>query len=237
MNLELTLDRRSFDRALRTFSKQYGVSMREVMVDQFRLIVNQLVRMTPPKNLKQGRQSIERDLNKAFVPLDEAKALEFMEKNFKDRVPGHVFDSEGDMASFHAARRGGRGKVRKSGVIARFGDLKIYDKRYVRSRDFRRYLREVNRRVGILKSGWMAAVNKFGGKAPNFVSRHGAGHGTAADRMDRNGNGYLEAVNKVPYIGRHRTLLSSAVKGRERAVTQHFDRELKRLAKQFNKSK
>ncbi len=238
----LTVDVKGFKRWVEAFAKEYGFDAKDIMKDQMRLWQNQAVKVTPPPTFKKGRDAVKRDINKLFVPLDKQQALDFFEEQFFDNqlLPSSVlFNKEGNinrMKGWHQSRRRG-GKVRyKSSIVKRLAGVEFVNEMYVPKRKLNAYIRARQKNVGLLKAGWGPGVDMFGGKLPAFAQKQRRRTGDAQDRMKRDGSGFLESVNAVPWasqrIGR---AIEATAATRIRDLTTHLDKRVQTLAKKFER--
>ncbi len=93
----------------------------------------------------------------------------------------------------------------------------------------KKYISEIQKHVGIAKSGWLAAVQKLGGKAPNFVSRHGTRFGKL---VDKNGgdNPHFDIINSVSTFPRGNLpyrIMNRAVNSQRIAMEKNIERILR----------
>lgn len=256
----ISLDRARWKRELDEFERRTGLDRAWVLRNSFRMLVNDLVRFTYPKNLKQGKNRVSKDLRKIFVPItDQMKLLEGevigdQAVAFKTKT-GAVYGVDRDLfrpgASTEMMRPHHQRYRRKDGRVTsarggseqgrntlNIGRWKFVDKMHVPERTFRKYEREVWGHIGRLKAGWLAAVVKFGGKAGEFVRRHSLREGSATDALDQRGNGYLEAVNRVPYArDKISGVLRFAEQRARRNLQYRLEKTLERAEKEYNRKK
>ena len=113
---------------------------------------------------------------------------------------------------------------------------------YVRNRYLARTRLEINRQtkraqknVGKAKSGWLAGLLYFGGKAPSYVSRHGMQRGSFSDRSRDKKDPYILLENRVKYMDDldvELNITRNAANKRRKAILQRIDRALKQRAKE-----
>lgn len=250
----ISVDRARWKRELDEFERRTGLDRQWVLRDQFRMLINDLVRFTPPKNQKQGRGAVERDLLKLFVPLTDSMTISTVNlggsalTRIEDTSDGSVHGVEKSlyrpsasipaMRAYHSRYRNRRGNVSRSRQIRQQGNWTMVDKMHVSQRAFNAYRKEVWGHIGRLKAGWLAAVYRFGGKAGKFVTRHGTTEGSATDALKQDGSGYLEAVNRVPYA---RSKIAGVLRFAEQRAQRHIDKRLEksleRAEKKFNDAK
>ena len=165
------------------------------------------MKFTPPKTAVIGKRNVARDIGKVFADLSNTKwndksldkmwragNLEGVKKalkNHPNRLQMPVFKYKRifvkPVRNIHKAAINRSGRVPKnwhtSYAVAGKGELK-------------KYVKKVQLQVGVAKSGWLAALVKLGGKAPNFVSRHGTKYGGFIDG-NKGDNPFFSLINKV----------------------------------------
>lgn len=181
-----------------------------------------IIDLTPPgsggvtgsKARKQGENAVARDIyrvyatvNKAYDAIartDKAAAsafwLLFKEGNTQDA--GEImrnFSSDTGLAStrsfakfdggnLHQRFRNKRGSVTRNRVTVIVTD----------TRELQSYVKKMQKRVGLLASGWVTAAARLGVKLPEWITRHGGGNGAisvevGADKL------MIIISNKVKY--------------------------------------
>lgn len=246
----ITVDVAGFRQQVNSFAVRYGLDARLVMLDQMRLWVGDLAKRTPPKTLAQGRAAVARDIGKVFEPLEVARATQAWAAALAKE--GHTVyrktarglmkidkqqlrEATGQaMSAAHAAARDrNTGRVR----VNRKTDQAWGGKTLVPRADGLRYIRSVQRHVGKLKAGWLPAAQRFGAKVPSFVRSQPVRMGGATDLMDRDGSGYLEAVNSVPWSRKLDGILNFTARVRQLDLTKHLAKRIERLARDFSTRK
>lgn len=233
----ITVDVPDFSRQIRRLTKDHGITVKAVMVDQHRLWTTDLLKATPPKNRAQGKVAIEKSLKRVFVRIDDREALNFIVEGFRDL--GHIVDADSDAKRFvaHQALRDRRGRVRKDRprmVFVRGMMLPL--KMYVATSDFNRYVKRVQRRIGLTKAGWIPAAQRFRSKIPAWVNKaQGRRSGSGIHAMNDSGDGFLESINNVPWVGRFESGIRNAtLNKRKRDLSIHLDRAVERVANREN---
>ena len=110
-----------------------------------------------------------------------------------------------DLSRVHLANRGANGRVSTAGRKDRkIGRWKAKNKYFAPRASVLSYLASVQKRVGTLKAGWLAAARYFasktGGKVSSatWIDRHGD-LGSSSDSMRADGNGEAAMINNVPH--------------------------------------
>jgi len=227
------VDSPSFKAQVDRIARTYGKTARSVMLDQMRLWMNDLVRKTPPKTLSIGRNAVAKGVKKVFVPIMDELVLSFYRDRFGEQHPEFFDVKLEDMLDMHNRWRGRNGRVRRGpqGTL-RFGNMTVPAKPHVSARDYRKFLKIKQDHVGSLKTGWLPGVRKFKGKAPKFVTRHTVQRGTAADKLDKKGNGYLMATNRLIHSPKKlRALVHATGRTRAKDIGKNLERRLEKMLK------
>ena len=233
-----------------------GVSVDFVAKDQMRLWINDIMKLSGPSTLTAGRAAVQSDLNRLFVPFDSKLIIDKWEQRSIDRG-GDIFTttkrgkkrvskkmlkvkSMSDMAKTHKNNRrkkDGRVLLRDRRPAHAFSGEFIVPKPL-----YRRYLRETQQRVGLLKSRFGAAALHYarqtGGRTPaykNWIKKHTAG-GSFGGRMVF-GNGFISATNDARYASEQ--MVDSRWWGatkhrRQRDIQRQSKKRIADIAKRFN---
>ncbi len=256
--MAVSLDVRSgkAEKKLDKLARDAGVTVGFVVEDQMRLWLNDIIRQAPPKVLKQGRATVEQDLQRLFEPIDDKAAITAWKKRAAESG-GDVFvqTKSGrmriDAKKLKATTLSRMRKVHKANRRKTDGRVFIRTRRRDEAWDgqflvpkvsFRRYVRETQQRVGLLKSRFGVAALHYAresrGTTPaykNWIKKHTAG-GSFGGRM-RFGTGYISATNDADYAAeqmvtkgwwprtRHR---------RERDIEVGVDKRAKDIVRRFN---
>ena len=256
--VSITVDEQGFRRQVNDLARQVGLTGRTVMLDQMRLWVSDLIRKTPPKTLAQGRKRVAKDINKVFVAVDPHDMHElrrgdilFMVHRYKNGGYAVEKDQYRPSASKGTLRRHHSNLRRKDGRVTEarggseagrntldIGRWKFIDKMHIPKRLLKSYIRDTQKHVGTLKAGWMPAALAFNAKVPNFVKKNARRAGRFTDAMGKDGEGFLLAVNSVPYapakIGK---LPAVTAQTRNRDLDRQLKKEFARVIKTENAKK
>lgn len=207
MSVDFQVITKNFEDALVRYKVACQKDWQFVVRQQSRIVGEKLLKFTPPKTAAIGKRNVARDIVKVFADLSgtkwEDKSLNKMWRsgNFegvKKALDNHPNKSEMPICKYkrifvkpvrniHKAAIGKNGRVPKNWrtqyAVAGKGELK-------------KYIRKVQLQVGVAKSGWLAALTKLGGKAPNFVARHGTKYGGFVDG-NKGDNPFFTLINKV----------------------------------------
>jgi hypothetical protein len=250
------LDQQSYNKTIKKLeeiSKRTRIDLNFIIQDQMRLYLNDIMKMTHPKTLSQGSKRIEGDISKLFTQVRpdfiERLRTEFNKKG-TDPIfmpsangPKKVYKNQlvSNFATHHKSQRDNRGRVRPQ----RGSSEDYYRGRaMVEGRSLKDYIKKVKAKVGMLKAGWIPAINYFAAKVsgvkaiPNWVQRHARRSGSynfinSATEMK------AVSTNSVPYASKHidKSLLNIAAKRRQRDIVKNLEKRIEVLTKQFNDSR
>ncbi len=208
MNEAVQVDTRSFESAMNQFIALKRISLREGLRLQAGLLADELVRDTPPEKgtvqgkaygaRKAGEARLDRDIRRAVRPLDPSKwnseplADLIREKRYEAlQLAFRNFSSERIVPfapAVHEQARDEDGRVRKSRNRA--------------TPDYREeaaYDRQMRRRVGLAKGGWVAAQRALGRKVQAWLLPH-AWVGDFVDQTDA-AEPRVQIVNQAYWAG------------------------------------
>lgn len=235
-----------FENALVRYKVACQKDWQFVIKQQSRRVGEKLVKFTPPKTSGIGKKNVARDIGKVFADLGntkwEDKPLDKMWKagdfeGVKKALSAHpsketlpIFQYEKifkkPIRAIHKAAIGKSGRVPKHFktryAVAGKGELK-------------KYVKKVQLQVGVAKSGWLAALVKLGGKAPNFVARHGTKYGGFVDG-NKGDNPFFTLINKVstfPQGGTPARILRRAFIAQTKAMESNIKRLMDKSGRIF----
>jgi len=255
----ITIDKRSFNRAMKRLGEKYNVTAEQVIFDQHRQHSQDWIKATPPFKKAEGIKAVDKDIDKLFIELDKQQVLDFYAENFGKKpkstgkkvkkatrdleAEGIIFNWNGDknrMRGYHekfrtGKQRGVRFRSRKIPV----GNFEFGTGMYAKDTKIRAYKRERFKSVGKLKAGWVPAALKFGATIPAWVKRHTQQRGAWADRYNKKkATGFLASINSVPWAKNKLKGAESFIKRkREKALKQYFERQLQIAANKWSRSK
>lgn len=218
-------------RELIAFGRTLG---KDFVTPQFRLWLEAIIRLTPPKSKSQGTMAVRRDIYRAVQPFNVS---DFRNKRLEEIV------KKKDYAAFDAfARNIGGNDTLKNARAAPWDPRLHEDRRDRRGRvrstakpwfllgradrgALRRYIREKTDNVGIAASGWLRALHLLGGRESAFVERHGEGWGQVKDERANLTNPSVTAINRTPWARRKdeaQRIITNAQAGRVGAMRTHL---------------
>jgi|TARA_Y100000310_G_scaffold176214_1_gene176354 hypothetical protein len=246
------------ERNLKVFARKVGITLKDAYKEQMRLAANQLVRDTPPRSMKQGRNRIKQEVGHLFVRLGpknfilaeqwEAMGNQPAGKYFKT-ARGKVFGVEqphwnlsGNQSRMKAHHKRNRGKGGRSSMAGSWdrtiGRWRFINRQVVSTRAYENYLkRVVYPKIGTLKKGWIAPDAPFITKAAGWVKKAKTGkqsRGDYSDQMDMFANGFLKLKNVVPYFGSRDFIIKKVMRTRINHMKRMVGKHLERTIVKFN---
>lgn len=161
--------------------QQYSIFTKKSLTDlvnqNMRLLVKDLIGLTPPDSRKQGEDAVARDIAKTMETFDtkQGKLGKKFAQLAAERKYGEINKIMDGIPAFkgreavefdpmiHEKRR----QMHTSIEIAKGPSKMILD-----DKKYKRYVKEVQSRVGKLKASWMAAANHFGVNMTSWINRH-----------------------------------------------------------------
>lgn len=235
---EVVIDRRAFDEAIKHFAAEGNISAHDVLRDQMRIFTDKAIKVLPPDSVGQGKKRVEKDVCSVLGAIDDMTALKKLHNMFGDRFSPLEFNTGGIVPATTRAEkyRTKRGRIKYKADDVRIPNTKYVfgGKMYVTNRIRNKIIRDKQSRVGRLKAGWEAAAKMLGTRVPSWISKHSS-PGSAVDTIRPGADtGYIEAVNEVPYAGRHAEATNKVLQGRVRAIETRINKELFRLGKKYS---
>jgi hypothetical protein len=240
--MKLTVDSNvsQYTEALGEFIRFHAVGIAQALRYQGRLLVQEIIKKTPPDTRAQGRHAVERDIKRAIRPLrpqdfesKEIRALirkrdyhgleavfrKFPESSDLRNVSVVPFDPK-----LHAEVRDRRGRVQ------RFKRTATPDYNRVAE-----YIDRMKGHVGQAKGGWAASLIGLGGRPAAWIAQH-AGAGAFEDHADNPILEYVQMTNRSEWAGggdedrvianslrsRSVAMLNALAKEQERALEHAF---------------
>ena len=203
MSPKWQMDLQAFADAGRELMDELGKTEAEFLKQQGRLLLDDLVHMTPPfirgssgKGItsqsyalqrKVGENAVKRDIKKVFrpfSPLGRYLARKSTDKHMQQRIADYAAD--GNLTAIRTIVKdmlGQKTDVRRE-VEPALQMVRRNKKGRVSSdypitfilneRQLKSYIKEVQSHVGFSKSGWARAAQALGYKMPNWITRHNA---------------------------------------------------------------
>jgi hypothetical protein len=201
---------------------------------QGKLLIEHVMRLTPPRTISQGKTRVRLDLEKIFRPLDPSKfksdsianlirkgdpvAWNNFSRNLRD---GSLRDTLAVIPTkaLHQANRNKRGRAfdrPKPNMVT----LKP------QQRALKQLITEAQQNVGFAKAGWVRAYTELrGDRTPEWVQRHFPGKGIWEDGRKAE-NPYIAAYNQTSWGKRSdeaERIMNNAIRARTNAMRSYFD--------------
>lgn len=233
MKFTFAINQARYRDGLNTFVHEMNANAVLLLKEEMRLLLRDVIRFTPPKNLRQGKQAVESDIQKAVGLLDQNSfgrareeirlpMRELIRRKDNETLQQALRDMDGRnwiVKSFdkqdHISRRNRYGRVRRKSFVMTT-DRIAYNK----------YVREVQRRVGLARAGWLRAAEGVGLKLPSWVRRHA---GYAKGGYSEPSPNRLEIVSRngsVKIPNYQQRIVQVALNARRISI----EKEIKRLA-------
>lgn len=231
--MSLTLDASRFNALIADYVSELGLEAKDVIRTQSRLFLQTAIRLTPPRTLAQGRKAAARDVRKAVAPISA--------DDFKSEAIKRLINRQDKAAltaalpnirkgwqlvdfspELHTGARGRDGKVKRSWHRATL-DVKAWKK----------YVKEIQARVGRLKAAWVPALRAVGGTAPAWVAKHSAPSGGYNNNLDAS-NPSFTAISFGKGVANYARIYRDTLRARAHAMQRDLARKIRLLNEQFN---
>lgn len=230
--MHIKVDDSRYQRALETFVNRFGMSVREVLRQQHRLLVAETAQRLPPKNKKQGVDATTRSLRNAAAPLNQTnwdspeikkmirrQSITEIEAVFQ-RIPERSGVRVRTWSpSLHKSAKV-QGRVKRSKRIA-----------VVPGSQWKRYRTKLAKRVGALRGGILASVSTLGARVPGWLASHAAA-GLFVDRSGLKKNPSIESVSRLPYSSAYKWATKGLAQSRMSKALGDLRRRVSRAAKE-----
>lgn len=204
----------------------------QVVRTEARLGLQMIIRLTPPKNLKQGKQAVTNDMGKAYRVMVtstwKSEAIREAIERADARALQAILDqiSPGRYRTYQqftktVVKRNRRGRTIKQKPKPVFFE----------SSEQKAYLQKIQGNVGLARAGWNEAAANLGVKIPKWVARHGNGHGSHFEIRNSPTSYTIEARNNSVKIPGYQRTVDSALKLRAKNLNRNIDAVLKGKAK------
>jgi hypothetical protein len=197
--------------AIDAFRFHYGVNLAKVIKYTMTSLIQTFIQLAPPKNKKQGVNSIDCDLAKVFISrkymasafsAHNAKEAERVKKYFRSNNYAAIQQMQNDGAIFNKTSvrikpfakadifRNSRGRIYKAGKVI-----------VTNPKALATYTKELKANVGKLKGSFIGALDHFGGGSyPGWIKKNT--YGTFIDNTEPKqtlGIQEASAISKVSY--------------------------------------
>lgn len=238
--LQVDVNLAQLDLAIYRFARDLGLSLPVVVKATARQLNAEMIRVTPPRSLAQGRAAVARDINRAILGLDPEKLVN---PRFRDLVKTYQVDAvrailrhteSGRLANYqlvrftpviHTSARDSRGRVRSTKL--RFtADY----------REHQSYVKQVQGRVGSTKAWWGPSARKVGNSIPGWIGRHDVPGVAVVDNLDDSKHPRIVMINQGKGISAvSAAIISAAIRRRTVAMTRDVEQVLAGRASRYFK--
>ena len=254
-------------RRIGELSGEFGVSIRFICMEQMKLFARDVIKQTGGdgkmsigQQRKRGKAAVASDLNKIFE--DDSDTVSDIAMNISGRhliktatgatyvvPPEHYAKSMSvsEMKSIHKSRRNRKGRTNEL-QPGKLGGFTTLNKYYVEKRTYKKYVQQVQSRVGLAKAGWVIALQrleaKTGGKPvsgiPQFVRKMAVFAKQSGLIDNRAGDDVmLKASNQLSYA--HLAMPQHVINGigqkRQRDLFGSMAKRMDQVVERFNKTK
>ena len=227
MKVHVTLDTGDLEEKLYLLAKQVRVAPGIVIKEETKGIAQQIIKLTPPRSLAQGRKRVLGDLRRIIYAPDPADVTwaplkaALKGRNVaataalmaNKRPPTFNFTTNpAEIKVQHLRMRDQRGRVNRGvrPILATF------------VREGMAYIREVQSRVGWAKAAFANTLLAGGGTVPAWIQRHADKAGRAIANFGENPKVIAIGFNvKIPG---YQKLVDTAVRTRVRITQRKIDR-------------
>lgn len=225
MQPTITIDATRWQQQALALSVALGKDGGEVLRDEARLFLKQVIRFTPPKNVNQGKNSVRLDLLRAMKPLSpELFTDETLKRDARTKTgpemaeilkvfPGwenwkvRPFDNQ----SLHYAAWKKGSRIKGQRTIA------------YPAADVADYLKKKQSRVGRLRAGWAVAFLALGGSTSKWITRHIMGaRGKIVDASRNTTAPSITIGNHAMGVGQTERIVANALRARANAMTRRI---------------
>ena len=260
-------------KALAKLDPALGVTVRDIANDQMRLWLLSLVKLTPPSkalfgggmpsglkgkgDIAIGKRAVSGDLMDLFHGvMASTKSKDIGDGMVKittsddavwtTRVVNWSRDaSESELERYHKSKRNRRNHVVRLGVrkSRNVTGLTDVNRKHVKRVVLNRYIKNVQKRVGTLKAGWIPALTHYANLAkkpftPPAWARKLQLRGTHGGRISDRGTGMIESTNTIPYMSEKMrdSAIAATQRIRELDMQKHLTTRVNQVAKRFSEN-
>lgn len=253
--LDMRVNTRKLELAMTEFAAVSRKDLSAVMRQQAGIIVGHVIAVTPPgaskgqalteqggialSAKKRGEAAVAADISRIFptTRLSEDAARDLVSQGFEWRV-GRGSRAIVRRTAFTAAELESVHRQARNRTTGRTKKAKGANMALTRKAVLRQFIREKQKGVGKLNSGWLAAARelKTASRAvPAWIRRHGTGPG-GTNTTDRRGDISVEVFNAQTWFpGNMDSRLNLAIKRRERGIRKAIEAMVERNARRANR--
>jgi len=251
------VDAKAFNDAVNNIIATSNRDMKEVVNQQGKLLAIELMNYTPPfaggkvpkgeaskttkGDQRQGMEAVKRDILRTMTPPSELfkmgfknKWLEKVVKSKDDKKIQQYFESVKSpiLNKYKVAQFDPQLHLSKRVYSNRFRPK--YQYKFVSNEGFvKKYIKEMQGRVGYMKAGWAVAAQFFGATIPKWIEDHLYYAKGEVKILNEDPTNYsIEMANYTPTIDRHASSYNVAIRMRTNALNRAFDNYLEKTLKE-----
>jgi hypothetical protein len=223
-------------------NRRLGLEAREGLTEQSRLLLKQIIALTPPNNRAQGRTRTGADISKVVKSFNvdsfRDKRLEEI-VNRQDHRAFEAYMRHVDNDAIRNARSGPFSESLHQRARDKRGRVRAQDRKFFvigrsdRSR-LAAYVKKKLANVGLAKSGWVTAAWSIGLPIPGWMSGHiQRGQSDVINRLDHPDDPTFTAINSAPWAENRaegERVVGYAIRYRIKAMEKALARALERAA-------
>jgi hypothetical protein len=226
--VNITVNTRELENKLYLLAKEARVSPGQVIKEEARLITQNIIQLTAPKSLAQGRKAVKNDMENVVTILPHEGGL----GDHWETV--NRIARAGNVPALQKVLGGWKGSPEFTTSSApikpehlrkrtKYGRVKSRARLFAFARTVNGYLRTVQKNVGWAKGAWVSALIATGGRAPNWYGKHAAVAGDVSFSWGE--NPYIHARAKSIKIPNYQQrTVDAAVRNRERVTQTKINR-------------
>lgn len=229
---------------LRKFAVLANKTIGAAILEEARFLAQRLLKLTPPKNAKEGKNRVENDIGKVYLSSSWfLEKFSFKNQTFGDRVKDIIRrkDQTALQDAFEKSPKLSRLHIEpfKDSIIKKFrtkgrvsdnvtpSSFPVSDEKGRKD-----YQKKKQSNVGLVKSGWANCLKALGGAVSGWLRKDGTGH--IIDRTSDKTNPRVSLVNSVRYaaqLDRDKGISQAAMAGRARDLERKTQGMLDRIKK------
>lgn len=231
----ISVDTSKANLAITRYVTELGQNAGEVIKREMLLLLQQCIKFTPPKTYTQGRAAIARDIRRAVKQAEPdwitnnihnprlrtrlRLAVESQnEVQFEAlmKVISPKWQVVGFDPALHLEARDSRGRVQG----------KKWKRITLHTREWSRYITQIQKRAGMMRASWVPALASVGGKAPYWVAGKQVKHGDFIDAT-QSINPSFTATSRANGVTQFARIYQNALKSRAVSVERNVNRLLR----------
>jgi hypothetical protein len=240
---QVTIEDLILREALQNYKRLTGKAIKDVLIEQAKLLAQRLMKLTFPYSKAQGNKRVQIDIGRVYLRNQWfEETFTFKNQRMQDRVKNLVlaknvadleiiFNNSPKLRQLHiepfdparhaAARRNGRVNYPRPWSFPLTEQNKV-----------NQYITAKTKQVGYAKSGWAKCVSLLGGSIPGWLNKDA---GAIVNESDAAEKPYITLINTVDYFEKldsKGNIVNRALEGRAIDMIKAAESALKRAAAQ-----